>query len=146
MALSFSLDRSVSGCRSSDDADRNAAGSLVTSLQEKLTVVLPMSALRGMSGHVASETRCRVLALGDLSNKLVKLEQQVSQACSPDSAPDGAAADLDKGDSGGKPNLNFKGPGRWLTTRRSLMTILWLWHEIGMTAQEVESIVFGMGG
>ena len=72
-------------------------------------------------------------------------KQQVSQACSPDSAPDGAA-DLDKGDSGGKPNLNFKGPGRWLTTRRSLMTILWLWHEIGMTAQEVESIVFGMGG
>ena len=26
------------------------------------------------------------------------------------------------------------------------MSILWLWHEIGMTAQEVESIVFGMGG
>jgi hypothetical protein len=73
-------------------------------------------------------------------------KQQVSQACSPDSARDRAAADLDKRDSAGKPNLDSKGPRRWLTTRRSLVTILWLWHEIGMTAQEVGSIVLSMGG
>src|SRR5882724_9265304 len=58
-------------------------------------------------------------------------KQQVSQACSPDSARDSAAADLDQRDSAAKPNLDSKGPRRWLTTRRSLVTTLWLWHEIG---------------